>query len=151
MKIWSNFGVFKIPPLERSEGGDSPPPPLGSPATWHVWSWLISFAWVTQATGNANKARITKWKIFPTVGFEPPTFRLRSGCTNRCATRSDSNDQLNVEQIYLVLLIRTPRGRSRCTCISQTLWQAKVDKNGVFSNITNSFSNITNSFSNIIN
>ena len=24
------------------------------------------------------------------------------------------------------------------------LWQAKVDKNGVFSNITNSFSNITN-------
>ena len=31
------------------------------------------------------------------------------------------------------------------------LWQAKVDKNGVFSNITNSFSNITNSFSNITN
>ena len=27
----------------------------------------------------------------------------------------------------------------------------KKDKNGVFSNITNSFSNITNSFSNIIN
>ena len=31
------------------------------------------------------------------------------------------------------------------------VWQAKVDKNGVFSNITNSFSNITNSFSNITN
>ena len=31
------------------------------------------------------------------------------------------------------------------------VWQAKVDKNGVFSNVTNSFSNITNSFSNITN
>ena len=35
--------------------------------------------------------------------------------------------------------------------IKSKLWQAKVDKNGVFSNITNSFSNITNSFSNITN
>ena len=31
------------------------------------------------------------------------------------------------------------------------LWQAKVDKNGVFSNITYSFCNITNLFSNITN
>ena len=31
------------------------------------------------------------------------------------------------------------------------VWQAKVDKNGVFSNITNSFCNITNSFSNNTN
>ena len=34
---------------------------------------------------------------------------------------------------------------------SRKLWQAKVDKNGVYSNITNPFSNITNSFSNITN
>ena len=35
--------------------------------------------------------------------------------------------------------------------LSGIIWQAKVDKNGVFSNITNSFINITNSLSNITN
>ena len=45
-----------------------------------------------------------------------------------------------VESLYLVT-----------HCKSVVIWQAKVDKNGVFSNITNSFSNITNSFSNITN
>ena len=35
--------------------------------------------------------------------------------------------------------------------LTNIIWQAKVDKNGVFSNITYSLSNITNSFSNITN
>ena len=34
---------------------------------------------------------------------------------------------------------------------TRKLWQAIVDKNGVFSNITNSFSNSTNSITNITN
>ena len=48
---------------------------------------------------------------------------------------------------------QTPRNRlfESLAKIGRILWQAKVDKNEVFSNITNSFSNITNSFSNITN
>ena len=53
---------------------------------------------------------------------------------------------------YIQKLQRYSRLKS-CTTLKHIgdalLWQAKVDKNGIFSNITNSFSNITNSFSNI--
>ena len=43
-------------------------------------------------------------KFLPTVGFEPPTFRLRSRHPSNYATRFDANEQLKINHAFPVLL-----------------------------------------------
>ena len=55
-------------------------------------SWLISFAW-DYSNCKERESRITNENFFPTVGFEPGTFRLEGRRATNCTTRSVIHNQ----------------------------------------------------------
>ena len=52
-----------------------------------------------------NKGELQKDKFLSTAGLEPLTYRLRSDCAIHCATRSDSNNKIKIDQVLQVLFL----------------------------------------------
>ena len=110
MKIYSKFGVFKISPLEMSEGGRSPAP------------WKFSnLTCMTDYTRVANQLRTVSWSYYchPMRVFKPvymiPTFPLTEKLCNQKDTHLSISLCVLVEVTMssFMPLIRAPLWKMR--------------------------------------
>ena len=71
-----------------------------------VYYGLFHFQGLPRAVRNASRARITKWKVIPNVGFEPRTYSLRSEGVATELWGLMSVEWISVHLVLTVLLFR---------------------------------------------